>query len=265
MKFYILDLGYLESDKNVIIGLSSMGTRSNPIVQNEWIKIPVIGVLIDTGDEYILYDTGCNPEAMNGYWSNRMQETSPCYMTEDQRLENQLALCGVKPEDIHTVVLSHLHVDHAGNLQLFPHADVYVPGEDYKNALVTVHQTPDKEAQIGYAKGDLERPAHYILVYDDMELRPGIELINLPGHTAGLLGMILTLDSGVYLFPADCLYLQESYGPPERLVGSPYDSQIWHKSIAKVRNLEKKYNAKIMYGHDWEFEKTMKLAPEYYE
>ncbi len=265
MRFYILDLGYLEGDKNMIVACSTVGTRSNPHVENEWIKIPVIGVLIDTGEEYILYDTGCNPDAMNGYWPKRMQEMSPAYMTEEQHLENQLALCGVKPEEINTVVLSHLHVDHAGNLQLFPHANVYVPLKDYRNALVAVHCTPDKEKQIGYARQDLERPANYIMVDEDMTLRPGIELINLPGHVEGLLGLVLHLESETYLFPADCLYMQESYGPPPRLTGVPYDIRAWMKSINKVRRLEKEYHAKIMYGHDWEFEKTMKLAPEYYE
>ncbi len=266
MKFWILDLGYLESDFNMILALATCGTRSNPHVENKWVKVPVIGVLIDTGDEYILYDTGCHPDAMNGYWSDMMQEISPAYMTEDQYLENQLALCGVKPKDIHTVVLSHLHMDHAGGLRLFSHANVYVPRKDWMNALVSVHQTPDKERHLAYAIGDLMAPCEFIPVDDYLELRPGIEFYDLPGHVAGLLGMVLQLKSGNYLFPADCLYRHESYSQPPRLVGEPYDTMAWYHSIDRVRELQAKYNATMMYGHDWDFQQeSMRLAPEYYE
>ena len=47
--------------------------------------------------------------------------------------------------------------------------------------------------------------------------------------------------------------------------GFMYDSVSFLKSIEKVRNLAKKYNAKVFPAHDWEFFQTMKLAPEYYE
>ena len=38
MKLYILNTGYLETDKNNVVACSVIGTYSNPRVQNEWIK-----------------------------------------------------------------------------------------------------------------------------------------------------------------------------------------------------------------------------------
>ena len=143
MKLWFLNTGYLETDKNNVVGCSVIGTYSNPHIQNEWIKLPVMTFLIETEDGYILYDTGSNPEAMNGYWPKNLQEIYPLYQKPEERLENQLALCGVKPEDVQTVVISHMHLDHAGGLYLFPHANVYVPKQDYENALVMVHKNPD--------------------------------------------------------------------------------------------------------------------------
>jgi len=266
MKLYILNTGYLETDKNAIVACSTVGLRSNPHVQNTWIKLPVMAFLIDTGNGYILYDTGSNPEAMNGYWQNLMQEVYPLYQTEDERLENQLALCGIKPEDIKTVVLSHMHLDHAGNLQLFPHAEIYVPKADYLNALAAVHMNPDPETHGGYIKGDLERPAkQYHLITEDFEIAPGIEIINLPGHTEGLLGIVLHLEGGTIILPQDCVYTSEIYGPPAKASGLLYDSISFFKSIEKVRKLEKKYNAKVIFAHDYEFFQTLELAPKYYE
>ena len=266
MKLYILNTGYLETDKNCVVACATVGTRSQPHVQNEWIRLPVMAFLIETENGYILYDTGSNPEAMNGYWQKAMQEVYPLHQSEEERLENQLSKCGVKPEEIKTVVLSHMHLDHAGNLQLFPNADVYVPKMDYLNGLAAVHMTADREKHGGYIKGDLERPLKQVhLVTEDFELEKGVEIINLPGHTEGLLGVVLHLAGGTVILPQDCVYTAEIYGPPAKMSGFLFDSRAFLSSVEKVRALQKKYDAKVIFAHDWDFFQTLRLAPEYYE
>ncbi len=265
MKLYILNTGYLGTDKNNVVNCSVIGTYSNPHIRNEWIKLPVMCFLIETDEGYILYDTGSNPEAMNGYWPKGLQEIYPLYQKPEERLENQLALCGVKPEDIKKVVISHMHLDHAGGLYLFPHADVYVPKEDFEMAEVKVHQNPDPSTHGGYVKADAESPANYILVDKDMEIAKDVELLCLPGHTPNLLGIMLHLESGTYILPQDCVYTEEIYGPPAKASGLLYDSLSYFKSIEKVRELQKKYNAKVIYAHDYEFFEKLTLAPGYYE
>lgn len=177
MKLWFLNVGYLETDKNNVVGCSVIGTYSNPNIQNEWIKLPVMAFLIETEDGYILYDTGSNPEAMTSYWPKNLQEIYPLYQKPEERLENQLALCGVKPEDVKTVVISHMHLDHAGGLYLFPHADIYVPKQDYEYAQVMVHKNPNPATHGGYIKADCEVLGNYILVDHDIELTKGVELI----------------------------------------------------------------------------------------
>ncbi len=266
MKLYVLYSGYLDTDKNNVVACAVIGTKENPVVTNQMIKLPVMAFLIDTGDEYILYDTGNNPEAMNGHWPSTIRSVYPLTQEPEQRLENQLALCGVKPEDIKTVVLSHMHMDHAGNIGLFTHADVYAPRADFVQALTAVHTTPDPINHGAYIKAEVEVPVkEYHLVDEDFELRPGIEVINLPGHTPGLLGLVVHLEGGTYILPQDCLYSSEIYGPPARMSGLLYDSIAFMQSIEKVRKLEKKYNAKVIFAHDWDFFQTLKVAPEYYE
>ncbi len=265
MKLYILNTGYLETDKNNVVACSTIGTYSHPRVQNEWIKLPVMSFLIQTDDGYILYDTGSHPDAMKGYWPKNLQEVYPLYQKDEERLENQLALCGVKPEDVKTVVISHMHLDHAGGLHLFPHANVYVPKEDYQHAQVMVHKSPNPAEHGGYVKADCEVPANYILVDQDMEIADGVKLLCLPGHTPNLLGILLQMDNANYILPQDCIYTEEIYGPPAKGSGLLYDSLSYFKSIEKVRALQKQYQAKIVFAHDYEFFKTLKLAPEYYD
>ena len=114
---------------------------------------------------------------------------------------------------------------------------------------------------------DLDVPVkQYILVDEDFELAPGIEVVNLPGHTPGLIGLIVHLEkNGTIILPQDCVYTQEVYGPPAKASGLLYDSIEFFKSIEKLRKLQKKYNAKIVFAHDYEFFKTLKTVPEYYE
>lgn len=265
MKLWFLNTGYLETDKNNVVGCSVIGTYSSPHIQNEWIKLPVMAFLIETEDGYILYDTGSHPDAMKGYWPKNLQEIYPLYQKPEERLENQLALCGVKPEDIKTVVISHMHLDHAGGLYLFPHADIYVPKEDYECALVSVHKNPDPTKHGGYVKADCEAPANYIPVDHDIELAKGVELICLPGHTPNLLGVVVHLESGTIILPQDAVYTVEIYGPPAKGSGFLFDSISYFKSIEKIRELQKKYDAKVIPAHDWEFFQTLNLAPAYYD
>lgn len=267
MKLTILYTGYLDTDKNNVVAVSTIGTYSNPRVENKMIRLPVMAFLIETDDgQYILYDTGCYPEAMNGWWPEGIKEAYPLTQKPEERLENQLALAGVKPEDISTVVLSHMHMDHAGNLHLFPHADVYVPREDFAEGQIMAHISSDPAKRGAYIQAELEAPVkQYHLITEDCELAPGVEIICLPGHTPNLLGLVVHLESGVFILPQDACYTAEVYGPPAKASGLLYDSIAFFKSIEKVRKLEKKYKATVVYAHDWDFFQTLKTAPEYYQ
>lgn len=267
MKLFILNTGYLETDRNNVEACAKIGTYSHPSVQNDWIKLPVMSFLIESNGEYILYDTGSNPDAMKGYWPKNLQEIYPLYQKDEERLENQLKLCGVRPEDIKKVVVSHLHLDHAGNLHLFKHADVFVPKDDFMMAQTQVHLNPDPMTHGGYVKHDLDVAIkQYHLVDEDFEIAPGVEVINLPGHTPGLLGLVVHLGKdGTYILPQDCVYTASVYGPPAKSSGLLYDSLSYFKSIEKVRKLQKKYNATVIYAHDYEFFQTLKTAPACYE
>jgi len=57
-----------------------------------------------------------------------------------------------------------------------------------------------------------------------------------------------------------------NYGPPVNTPGLVYDSLGFINSVEKVRKLQKKYNAKVVFGHDYEqFWSETKLSPDFYE
>lgn len=263
MKVYVLNTGFVYGEQSVIVAPETQDEINN----DKRIKLPVMAVLIEHETGWILYDLGCHPKAMEGYWPDNLRKTFPVFMEGENHLENQLAICGVKPEDIKTVVVSHLHLDHAGNLHLFKHADVYVPKKDFEYGLTLVHSTIDPEKHGAYIKDDMDVPVRqFHLVDQDFILADGIEVINLPGHTPGLLGLVIHLEKeGTLIFPQDCLYTRKNYGPPARSSNIVFDREAFFTSIEKVRKLEEKYNAMVMFAHDEDFFKTLKKAPEYYE
>lgn len=266
MKLYILDNGWLEGDSNWIVAMSTVGTLENKTPPTKWISIPVYCVLIDSPEGKILYDTGCHPEAMRGYWPQGLRSIFPYFYNDNQLLAKQLELIHTKPEDIKTVIVSHLHLDHAGNLYQFRHADVFVHKKDYDYAKHLVESSSNPDDHGAYVKADLDIPADKLHFVDgDRRFCDGIELISLPGHTPGILGLVAHLENeGTLIFPADALYTRENYGPPTKMSGIVYDSVSFRDSIEKIRVLQQKYNAKVMYSHDMSLFRTLKLAPLYY-
>ena len=116
-------------------------------------------------------------------------------------LTGSLAARGVRPEDVDALVLSHLHFDHAGGATLLQHG---VPVPAFPNATLYV-----QSAELAHARAPHERDrASYDLANwepyaaagrleatdGEKEIRPGVRVVPLPGHNAGM--QAVRVDSG---------------------------------------------------------------------
>lgn len=249
-KVFILDTGWIECDANWMVAMSVVGTKANPHPPARWIKIPVYAVLIDHPEGKFLYDTGCPPNVRNDE-----QSAFPYYHGENQTLVKQLAMAHTRPEEIKAVILSHLHFDHAGNVGLFKQAEVYVHKSEIEHS--SGPSLPLDRASLG-------KRLH--LVEKDQEFARGVKLTTLPGHSYGVLGLVVeTKNDGTLIFPSDASYTRANFGPPAKLSGIVYDSLSFFESIEKVRRLAREQHAKVMFPHDMESFRTLKLAPQCYE
>jgi glyoxylase-like metal-dependent hydrolase (beta-lactamase superfamily II) len=266
MKVYLLDLGYMEIDYNFIVTNTVIGTRSNPEPKTKWGQIPMLAVLIDHPEGKILYDTGNNFQGMD-YWPQAVREVAPFYYKPEQEIRRQLSLCNTKPEDIKTVILSHMHLDHAGNLNMFKNTKVIMHKDELAHALTTVHSTTNTDAHGFYIKQEVDvEVAEYTLVHGDTEIFEGIEVIHLPGHAPGLLALMVRLkNSGNIIFTQDACYTSANFGPPFRFSGIAYDTKMYMQSLYKLADITKKNNATLIFGHDMEQNKKLKHAPEFYD
>lgn len=251
---WLLDLGTLYAKRESIV------CRGRP-EDTTRIHLPVMAVLVRHEGGFLLYDTGCRPDAMEGGWPQNMKEAFPLTRSPRQDLTRQLALCGAAPDQIGTVVLSHLHLDHAGNLSLFPRAKCIVPAEDLALARSLVReQEPARRG--GYIRGDIEAlPQNLAALSQDETLFPGVRLLSLPGHTPGLLGMAVSAGGKTLLFPSDAVYTADNYGPPPVSPRSPYHREQLLQSICRVRELADALDAQVIFSHDDRLWQRLPHAP----
>ena len=95
------------------------------------------------------------------------------------------------------VVNSHLHFDHCGNNELFPHAEIFVQERELVVARTTVHTVRKWFDYEG---------ARIIPVSGDMEICPGIKLLSSPGHTPGHQSVLIETTNGRVLVAAQAAY-----------------------------------------------------------
>lgn len=86
-------------------------------------RFPAAVALIRRGSELILLDTGYSRRIFNcGFKGRVYNRLNPTFCAPEDELVYRLRDIGVKPDDIGTIILSHLHPDHIAGLRDFPKA-----------------------------------------------------------------------------------------------------------------------------------------------
>lgn len=271
LEFAVLDIAHIWSDKCWNVAMNTIATKSNPNPKHEFAWAPIMSILVKHPDAgYLLFDTGFSETNVRTRTPFQLEHfhleaETICYV--DQRLEE----LGLTVNDISGIILSHLHWDHADGLELFCGTtaikNVYVQKTELKEALLYTHGAgPKNPGDPIYSKRILDMDEiEYQFIDEDTEIFPGIKLLTVGGHTEGGLVMVLELESGTYIFTGDAICTAKNFGPPPAYPGIVKDTVGFLKCVEKVRKVQKKTNAKMIYSHDPdEFEK-LKKAPYFYK
>jgi glyoxylase-like metal-dependent hydrolase (beta-lactamase superfamily II) len=192
-------------------------------------------LLIQTGRESILVDTGAGelPEKLRKFYTINRKP--------DQNLKTQLAQHGLKPQDISTVVNTHLHFDHCGNNTLFPHAKFLVQAEEYDYAL-----QPERFQEAAYAKELFDFKANRQLIHGEFKLSNEVQLVPTQGHSIGHQSVIVKTPDRNYVYCGDAAPLRENL-ERRNIPGILYNSHLALEAIDRLKTTE---NAVYIYSHD---------------
>ncbi|GLY17446.1 MBL fold metallo-hydrolase [Kineosporia sp. NBRC 101677] len=263
-KLTILPCGAMTADLTWLLLAPGRAIRSRQQKAEppEWVDVPTHCVLVDTPEGRLLWDTSCPPD-----WEQRWEPTGlhdffPYdKVSEDEYLHARLQQLGVAPGDIDYVVLSHLHFDHAGNLGLFRDSGATFVVSDVEKEFAFGFDGAFSGAHIKSDYQDVE----FRTVSGDTEFLPGVSFIQTPGHTPGSMSLRVDLpESGTMIFTADAVYRGESYGPPSVPAAIVNNLESWYSSVEKLRGIAEETDATMVFGHDPEQIRQLRVAPGVY-
>ncbi len=188
---------------------------------------------------------------------------------EHETAVRQVEALGYAASEVRHIVLTHLHLDHAGGLGDFPDATVHVHRAEYEAAMA-----PHGLVGWGYQRRQWRHGPRWVL-YDEADgywfgfpcirvakgLRRPIYLIPLHGHTRGHCGVAVQTASGWLLHCGDAASPFQRAADPHDLPLDPHRLGALHGAVARMligphvprlRRLVRKHGDEVavISGHD---------------
>ncbi|MGE4240520.1 N-acyl homoserine lactonase family protein [Ramlibacter sp.] len=230
----------------------------SPVSSNQGTQpVPMIVTLLKSSDgELILVDTGfAAGESMTGR-----------KFDDFCRSDELLRKFGVDPAQIGKLVLTHMHFDHAGNLDAFPNARIYLQRYEYESWKTAIEEfgggtaqgkdhwafsslnVPDFDAlERAMAQGRVE------LLDGDREVAPGVTCrLAKDSHTFGSQWLEVQTRVGPYALAGDVCYTfqnVERMWPPGYTQGNTFNMIREFKKMKAVAGDDLK---RLVPGHDIE-------------
>lgn len=155
------------------------------------------------GDETILVDTG--------YDSKEADRRDRAIIREPAAA---LAEIGIRAEDITTIIVTHLHYDHAGGLEQFPNATIHLQAAEmaYATGPCMCHDVLQMPFTADHVCNAIKRVYSGRCVFHegDGEVTEGVTVHCLGGHSRGLQAVRVKTDVGWMCLASDAAHYYEN-------------------------------------------------------
>ena len=205
IRLYQVSSGVLKFDKGWLTAMKDVG---------KILEFPVAMYIIEHPRGLLLYDTGNNVAVSDGkcenYWGKGLCSGFVPIQRRDQVIDKWLEKFGHSVNDVKYVVYSHMHLDHAGNMEMFPKAVHVVQKQELKTAW-----WPEKYQRSAFVlKGyDNARDFNFLELDGDFDLFGDgkIVILDTKGHTQGHQSLMVKLkNTGTLFLAGDAIYTPEN-------------------------------------------------------
>lgn len=233
--------------------------------------------LIKHKNDYLLFDTGLGAN-IEGQYAKDMPYWARVVFKFDKPVlpaRKQLAEAGFAP--IQRVILSHGHWDHASGVPDFPEAQIFAAEEEMhsianpESGAATAWPSQVATPGTRWSPLVLQPIAHKGYAQSlDLFNDGSVVLVPMPGHTAGSIGMFVTVDSGkTYFFIGDVAWkaVAVEMGAPKFLAASVIvdrDRDQTLASVEKVRSVVSQYPELVVVpAHDGAVQDALGYFPNW--
>jgi glyoxylase-like metal-dependent hydrolase (beta-lactamase superfamily II) len=253
VRLYVLDTGLIEcADYAIFSPNAGPGVYQDMSVRSYLIVHPQGTLLWDTGIADAIAELADGQRIIDSI-----------VFKVPKTLRSQLSEIGVDPSDVDYLGLSHLHIDHVGNVDLFPDATVLLQQAEHDAGY---GPNPEELTLIPETYAALDRDRIRTVVGDhDVFGDATVVLRSLPGHTPGHQGLLVDLrHGGPILLATDIAYSAQDYADAA-VRTSNVDLDQSRSSIETAKQIEREHPATVWLHHDLEAQRDIRTAPEYYD
>lgn len=252
--------GLLDRPEGRFAPLKTLVSR---VPEDELVEIPVVAFVVrhpTAGD--VLVDTGLHPsvavepKGALGRWGGLLFKD--IRMATEDSIPAQLRAMELEASEVRTVVMTHLHADHAGALSEFPSATFVLDAREWAAAA-------EGSERDGYVRRQFDHGFDFRLVdFDgptgdsfasfgrsvDLFGDGSVRLVSTPGHSAGHVSVVLRLRDREALLCGDAAYTMDAIENDT----VPYivdDEHRYRRSLREIQlYLEQTPGALVVPGHE---------------